>query len=189
MPVVALLPALGAAWLLEHGWLKALNRLPETVFHAAPMPGLGFGLLSALIVGVSAIRLFSSTPALEKPACENGQEAAVLRYLPGSFVRIDREMNLFLDWLPNYHEGRYVRYVHNLPNAPEINEFAGIEVPATLINGLDLVTGNDIYFMAATDQMPEQYGLITACGRYSDSPEVESFHFYYPEKIELIESR
>jgi hypothetical protein len=189
MPVVALLPALGLNWLLDRGWLSSLNWSPGKDYSTTGASMLGFGLLAVIMLGSAGIRWLDPTTATPVTVCENDQEPAVIRYLPGSYVRIYREKDFFLDWLPNFHEGRYKRFVHNLPNAPEINEFAGIEVPATLINGLDLVTGNDIYFIAMADKMPAEYGLIAACGRYSENPEVESFHFYYPEKIDLIEPR
>ena len=66
-----------------------------------------------------------------------------------------REDVLQLDWLPEFHYGRYKMFIHNLPNDEAIDNLDKVEPPATLMLGYDIPTGKRVWMLAGTDQMPD----------------------------------
>jgi hypothetical protein len=70
-------------------------------------------------------------PVIKPPVCPAGETAVTMHYNAGTSVRLIRESVLQLDWLPEFHYGRYKIFIHNLPNDEAINILSQVEPPAT----------------------------------------------------------
>jgi hypothetical protein len=187
IPILALLPAIESAWLLS--FLPVKNfRKPE--FSLVDVTGM-FPFAGILIVFmVIAPIIFMKTahqPDASAPVCQTGEQPVVMHYAEGNAINLIREEVLQLDWLPEYHFGRYKIFIHNLPNDEAIDVLSKVEPPATLLLGYDIPTGNKVWLLARTDQMPEAYGLINVCGKFleSNDPNIPRYGFYYPREILL----
>ena len=110
-----------------------------------------------------------------------------MHYAPGNEVRLIRENVLQLDWLPEFHFGRYKIFIHNMPNDEAIDILSKVEPPATLLLGYDIPTGNKVWMLAETEKMPRAYGILQVCGKYyeTDDPDIIRYGFYYPRQITL----
>ncbi len=73
------------------------------------------------------------SPDIKSPVCLAGETPVSMHYAPGNEVRLIRENVLQLDWLPEFHFGRYKIFIHNLPNDEAIEILGKVEPPSTLI--------------------------------------------------------
>ena len=187
IPILAFLPAVGAGWLISLPKWKILaekdHQLPEFI---------GMITFSSVLVAfmvIAPIVAFKTAvpPTVTTPVCNADEKPVSMYYLEGNFVRLIREEVLQLDWLPEFHYGRYKIYIHNLPNDEAIDILSKVEPPATLMLGYDIPTGNKVWLLAATDQMPSKYGVIQVCGKYleTDDPDLLRYGFYYPRQIQI----
>jgi hypothetical protein len=187
IPLLALLPGVGAAWLVS---LIPWKKLKEHEFHLPELTGLStyssflvaFMVIAPIIVLKTAI-----PPVITAPVCEPDEQPVSMYYMDGNAVNLIREEILQLDWLPEFHYGRYKIFIHNLPNDEAINVLNKVEPPATLLLGYDISSGRKVWLLAGTDQMPATYGVIQVCGKYQDTndPNLLRYGFYYPRQIKL----
>lgn len=189
IPILAFLPAAGAAWLVS---LVPLKLLHENDDHPIRVTGLnGFSIiLVAFMVIAPVIALKSAVPPVNSPLiCNQDEQPITMYYADGNAVRLIREEVLQLDWLPEFHYGRYKIFIHNLPNNEAIDILSKVEPPATMLLGYDIPTGKKIWLLAGTDQMPGTYGVINVCGKYfeSNDPDILRYGFYYPRQIQLVQ--
>jgi hypothetical protein len=185
IPMLAFLPALGAAGIIDFiPWKK----IKEPEFSIPEVTGLiSFSfILVAFMVIAPVIALKTAEPSLIiPPECNADEQPVTMRYSEGNEVRLIREEILQLDWLPEFHFGRYKIFIHNLPNNEAIKVLSQVEPPATLLLGYDIPTGNKVWLLARTEQMPVTHGVIQVCGNYlkSTDPDVPRYGFYIPRLI------
>jgi len=184
LPLMILLPALGLQWCLDWtqwSWLYQPKdgKLPDRSSFRYSLFLVGLTLISPLIIA-----LLSDAKAYQSSVCPQGQEAVIMRYDQGAFLRILREEEFFLDRMPDFHYGQYALSVHGLATQPEIAFFETIEPPAVISLGIDLNTGGELWFAANPDSMPAEDGVYGFCGRYEDKP----YTFFYADQLVELSS-
>jgi hypothetical protein len=187
IPMLALLPAAGAAWLAS---LLPLKILDEEDHHPMEHTGLtAYSIVLVLFMVIAPVITLNLAvpPVVTSPVCNADEQPVSMHYADGNAVRLIRQDVLQLDWLPEFHYGRYKIYIHNLPNDEAINILSRVEPPATLLLGYDIPTGKKVWLLAGTNQMPAGYGVIQICGKYleRDDPMLTRYGFYYPRLIQL----
>lgn len=187
IPLLALLPAVGLSDLANLVPWKYINEKPVN-----EPEYFGLSIYSALLTAFMVIAPFIAMKAAVKPevtpaACQPGETAVNVHYAPGTSVRLIREDVLQLDWLPEFHYGRYKVFIHNLPNDESIAILSKVEPPATLMLGYDITTGKRVWMLTGTEKMPQDYGILQMCGAFSDTtaPDILRYGFYYPAAITL----
>jgi len=188
IPMLAFLPAVGVTWLLG---LLPWKRFKESEVSLPEITGLiSFSaILVAFMVIAPIIALKTAVPPIiTLPVCNAGEQPVTMHYAEGNAIRLIREDVLQLDWLPEFHFGRYKIFIHNLPNDETIQILSQVEPPATLLLGYDIPTGNKVWMLARTDQMPDKYGIIQVCGNFlqSTDPNVPRYGFYIPRLITIM---
>jgi hypothetical protein len=187
IPILALLPALGAAWLVS---LIPWKPLMDTGSNSPESTGMrlysGVFVAFLVIAPVFALKV-AIPPVVISPVCNSDETPISMYYAEGNAVGLIREEVLQLDWLPEFHYGRYKIFIHNLPNDEAISVLSKVEAPATLLLGYDIPTGRKVWLLANTQQMPGTYGIMQICGKYLDTtdPDLLRYGFYYPRQIEL----
>lgn len=183
IPVNALLPALGLSFILNKLRVGFLTR-PFVEVQPAKAPAVaGMALAVFLLAGVFWVRSSSRQPVYQPVSCPAGKEAVYFRFAPGTYVNVIEEDVMFLDWLPNFHQGRFFMNIHNIPNTEVIEEFKGIHIPATIFNGLELEAGNRFWLVMPYQGVSLSPGIYGACGRWSPNIEVEQYGFFYAETL------
>jgi hypothetical protein len=203
-PVLALLPAVGLAWLLQPlnrllqrlqlpwaslqkiatRFMQPVRSTPETVRSGW---GLGYTLGLLAVCALGPLLLYSlARPVNPAAHCAPGQAAALMRYAPGSSIRVIKEDVLQLDWMPEFHQSRFRRWVHGLTDARAAAEFEQIQAPVTVMTGIDLRTQRLVWLVAAQELLPETYGLLAVCGQWSSNTDVAEYHFLYAQGIERV---
>ena len=98
--------------------------------------------------------------------CLEGQQAIYFEHRPGSYIFIWPEEKFFLDWLPDFHSGRFMKFLHGLPDADQMSNFQNIEAPAALFSTVDIGTGKSYWIALNPDLLPDKTGtLLAACGQ------------------------
>ncbi|MEI8132090.1 MAG: hypothetical protein WCG34_06625, partial [Leptolinea sp.] len=189
IPMLAFLPAVGAAWLVSLAPLKFLHENDDPPMEYTGLNGFSIILVAFMVIAPVIVLKSAVPPVITPLACNQGEQPITMRYADGNAVKLIREEVLQLDWLPEFHYGRYKIFIHNLPNNEAIDILSKVEPPATLLLGYDIPTGKKIWLLARTDQMPEDFGVINICGKYleSNDPDILRYGFYYPRQIQLAQ--
>lgn len=189
IPILAFLPAVGAGWLVSLPKWKLLSEIDDqppidTGMIAYSCVLIVFMLLAPIVALKTAV-----PPKVSSPVCNPDERPVSMYYLEGNYVRLIRQDVLQLDWLPEFHYGRYKVYIHNLPNDEAIEILSKVEPPATLMLGYDIPTGDKVWLLARTDQMPEKFGVIQICGKYleTNDPDLKRYGFFYPRQINIAQ--
>lgn len=187
IPLMALLPAVGVSEIFA--WL------PGRLFHEKPDDSrkpTGLGVYSALLTAFLLIAPYTAMklavpPQVQAPQCRADEVPVSLHYQAGNEVRLIREGVMQLDWLPEFHYGRYKVFVHNLPNEEAFTILEKVEPPATLLLGYDIPSGKRVWLLTSTEMMPKSYGILNICGKFypSNDPMIQRYGFFYPREISL----
>jgi hypothetical protein len=187
IPVLALLPAIGMSELMQLSPWRKLKELPSDDNSTVGLTGFT-SLLVVFIIAAPYIAMKTAVPpVIKQPQCQPGEVPVNMHYEPGNAVRLIREDVMQLDWLPEFHYGRYKVFIHNLPNEEAFKILEKVEPPAMLLLGYDIPTSNRVWMLAGTDQMPKGYGILQVCGKYYETDEqiIQRYNFYYPRVINL----
>ena len=113
-----------------------------------------------------------------------GQQAVYVRYNPGSAIHVIKESIFQLDWMPEFHQGRFHAQVHNSPAFAMVEELDQIDAPATLFTALELKTRDEMWLIVDTDQLPPPPDVLEVCGKWSNNPEVNAWHIFYASSVQ-----
>lgn len=184
-PFLAVFPALGLACLLNLAKLEFFLKTPTIVFPGGITVWFGAFLVFITLLGPSLARFVQPATRYQKIHCPEGQETIYVRYTSGSQINIIEEYIMQMDWIPDVHNGRFRWYLHSMPHYDAIEEIENhVSPPATILNGLDLRTGEDYIIIGETTQFPDQSGSVLGiCGTRSDNPKVADNHFFFATSI------
>ena len=187
IPVFAALPAVGLSMLLEKFQLGRFTQpvIDDPTWDFMPVWGI------TLIVMVSLIPLFvrwTSSPVSisQSIQCNPGQEAAYVLYSPGSYIKVHNESEFFLDWLPDFHQGRYVSYLHSMSYMELMGELLKVNAPETIFVTNDLKTNQALWVMANSTLLPAQNGTLALCGVYRSQINDPADRFFDVTSARLI---
>jgi len=183
LPLLILLPALGVQFIVEllkwpflqkqggetwdNKWLLWRSSITVLVIFLAPL------LISSLV----------RPPDYPDVDCPADSDSALMRYDQGSFLRVRREAEFFLDRMPDFHYGQYFLSVHGLATPEEINFFEDIESPAVILYGIDLRDGNETWAVLHPDDEPQEDGVIALCGHI----EQRYYPVLYADQVLLLD--
>ncbi len=180
--VVAVIPALGltegARWLRLDRW----NPIPAEAGSMGRAPVALLATLTActLVVPLILLAVGHAEPA---PAitCEAGLEPALVNYLPGTYLTVERESELFLDWAPRVHAGRFFKLLHSVGAQDLIGPLYDLQPPLILLPTVDPNTGSGLFVAADAALLPPPGGKLALCGQYQNQ---DGLTIYVPASIE-----
>jgi hypothetical protein len=187
IPLLALLPAIGVSELVNFIPWKYSKDTPDDISTDSGLTAYSLLLTAFMVVAPFTAMKLAVKPAVQPAICQPGETSINMHYTPGTSVRLIREDVLQLDWLPEFHYGRYKMFVHNLPNDESIAILSEVEPPSTLMLGYDIATGRRAWVLTGTEKMPRDNGILQMCGKFSDTtdPDILRYGFYYPSTITL----
>jgi hypothetical protein len=189
IPFIISFPAVGASFILQRIHFK-LSLNPST----EPIPAnLLFGsaiiLLALTIVAPLFYKAVSRPAQFSNISCLAGEYAVYMRLNPGSKVNIIKENVFKLDWLPDFHESRFIWYIHNLPQNDIIAELKKLRAPLTILSGDELKTGQGIWVFADTSMIPSQNGVLGVCGNWDITTDITAARFFKATSMQLVSAK
>ncbi len=190
LPVMAALPALGLAALLGAVWAwipqdppvapsdpaqrKALALLPSWLAGSAGSPSAGrfaiaWGLFlsAAVVCAPLAVRAWPGSDWLPAPvACRMGEQSALVRIDPGSFVFVTGDPACASGSPSAVCRERFLAGLSRFPHQAEVAKLAALPGPLLLQNALDVRTGRAFWLALQTNQPPIRAGLVALCGQW-----------------------
>jgi len=175
IPVIALLPALGflecCRLIGRSAWAKLAARFSQE----APVrfPDAAVTVTALVLSAAAALSPLLTIPPAQPlnfapVTCPAGEQGIVFEYQPGSTLFIWPGNRSFVDWMPNFHYNRFMRYLHGLPGEADMQKFQNFEAPAALLSTIDLATGRDIWLLADPNLLPAKTRTITAACTHQD---------------------
>ena len=196
MPLLAILPSLGAARLVE--WGRRLTALVRPVAGPAAQdqvkartgPGaevFGVALAAVVFAGPLCVLYTSHPPTVRDMPCPSGALPVSVRVSNGSYLRI-------LGPVPDVDETRVAvpeireRDMRASTDMDELkNDGKEFTAGRTMINTHDLKTGRSLWLIAPTSLVPEPQSVFHVCGRDSPDPLSRRYGVFYA--VELPEAR
>jgi hypothetical protein len=177
--VFGLLPALGLVFGMER--LKFLRS--TKLDHGSAMPGalVGFTtlLVPAVLLGPLVIKGLGHSPRSAQRSCATGSDMISVRFDGGTHFNILRERQPGLDWLPDFHIGRFRQNVHSLPDPNMIEWAEGLDPLTSVFYTLDFRSSERVLVVVPTALLPSPSSLWQACGERETDPNLESYNIFY----------
>lgn len=178
-----LLPAMGVSLLVS--WIKSrLLSKPDAEIQNSNISAVFGTLLVILILGGTLLAKASSQPSSALTViCATGEESIATRFNPGSSVNILREKDLFLDWMPNFHQGQFKRSVHSLADTYLIRYLESLPPGTSIFSALDYPSNRSALIAAPTALLPSPGSYIGLCGHWEKDPNLAKFDVFRVTKL------
>jgi hypothetical protein len=179
MIIFGLLPALGLSFGLETLKVRSTNKLnPE---YGTPDTTVLFTALLVLVtlVGPFIVKSSSSLPQFEQVTCASGLDLVSIRFDPGTHFNILRQSQPGLDWMPDFHIGRFRRNAHSLADPNMIAWAEDIEPLKSMFYTLDYRSSQKLLMVAPTELLPQPGSLWQVCGEWENDPALKIYNIFY----------
>jgi hypothetical protein len=176
--VFGLLPAMGLLFAIENLKLRfpgSPNAEPVGRDMLLPYTAL---LVVVTLIGPSIVKNLGHMPEFKPASCGDGLDSVSIRFDPGTHFNLVRESEPILDWMPNFHIGRFRRNAHSLPDSAMIAWAADLKPTTSLFVTLDYLSMKNVLIVAPTNLLPEPGTLWTACGKWETKPVWEGSNIF-----------
>jgi hypothetical protein len=179
MIVFGLLPGLGLVFGMEVLKLP----FPDKFRHERANPGalLLFAtlLVSIELLGPFLVKGLGHTPQFEQASCAAGLDSIAVHFGPGTHFNIVRQNQPGLDWMPNFHIGRFRQNAHSLPDANMITWAEGLDPLHSVFYALDYASSRKVLVVSRTALLPPSNSLWQVCGEWEDDPRLKDSNVFY----------
>jgi hypothetical protein len=182
LPIIALVPAYGAAMLATRFAFLVASHPDED----EPLLSV-IGAVIGFLVVPAPLLLVVMTRSVSPPAVR--AECKAVRIQPGSLLHILPD-NAPIRAVPrDLHISTFRRGLKGL-NRPEISaELMRIDPGSVLVHGVEAGSSKPIILIASASQMPPLPATIEACGSLTDTAANKRFGFYYAKTIAALPER
>jgi hypothetical protein len=179
MIIFGLLPAMGLLFRMETLKLRFLpKRVTEDAKESSTVTFTSL-LVLGMILGPLIIKSFGNPPQFSSATCEPGTDVLSLRFDPGTHFSILRQDEPGLDWMPNFHIGRFRRNAHSLPNSDLIQWAESIEPGTSIFYTLDYHSWRNILVVVPTTLLPQPGVLWQVCGKWEEDQNLRTYNIFY----------
>ncbi len=179
MIAFGLLPAMGLLFSLETTKLHLAQKEDVQATYPYLLAALTILLLVCTLLGPVAIKNFGEVPAFPQASCDAGMDLVSIRFDPGTYFSVIRQKEPGLDWIPNFHIGRFRRNSHDMADPNMIQWTDSIEPGKTLFYTLDYHSMENVLIVAHTDQLPVPGSLWQVCGERETEAEMKRYNIFY----------
>lgn len=179
MIIFGLLPALGLLFGMETLKLSSTHKAD----HGQAKPGalLIFTtlLVSAALLGPLVLNGLGNPPRFEQVNCAPGLDLISVRFDRGTHFNILRQGQPGLDWMPDFHIGRFRLNAHSLPDVNMIKWAEDLEPLTSVFYTLDYRSSQKVLVVAQTALLPLPNSLWQVCGEWEADPTLKNFNIFY----------
>jgi hypothetical protein len=139
-------------------------------------------LASTALLGPLYLRSIGAAPRFEPARCAPGFAMISARFDPGTHFNIVREKQPGLDWMPDFHIGRFRWNAHSLPDANLIEWAEGRGPRSSLFHTLDYRSSQKVMVVARTESLPPPGSLWQVCGEWEQEPLLKHYNIFYAKE-------
>jgi hypothetical protein len=185
IPFIVCLPVIGVeqvtkkiSWLVNNKESKNGIRYPKSELIVTSL------LMISSIIAPIIILVFSHPFNPESIQCNPDQDLVYMDLRPGTSIKVLPESEFFLDWLPNFHHGRFTTNLHAMSVGTIIEEFESLPTPVLITSGINLADNQDLFLIIQDKSKFDLLGKYAICGKWSDAPAVAFYSpFFYAENF------
>lgn len=180
--IFALLPSMGLSLIISRLNIKLFSQPMK--FQESNMTTV-FSVLFVIMILVGTLIASASnqTPPSLEFACPAGADKILIRFNAGSSIKIIREKNMFLDWMPNFHQGLFNRSIHNLADIHLINYLESLAPQVSIFSSLDYLSSQQALIIIQTDLLPSPDTYIGICGRWETDPNLKRYDVFFADDV------
>jgi hypothetical protein len=156
---------------------------PENPSEDVAYPGLLAGLIAAYLfftlVPPVIIKNTGGMPQFQSTSCESGLDLVSIRFDPGTYFSIVPQKTPGLDWMPDFHIGRFRRNSHDMADQNLIQWTDSMEPGKTIFYTLDYQSMQNVLMVVPTDSLPVSGSLWQVCGEWEEQPDLKRYNIFY----------
>lgn len=177
--IFGLLPGMGLLFGMEK--LRILS-LKNELLGNSYIPAISI-LITLLVfsstVGALLIKTVGKLPSFPQATCEANMDLLSVRFDPGTHFNVIRQKAPGLDWMPNFHVGRFRSNSHSLPQSYAISWTDSIEPGESIFSTLDFQSMQKVMIVSTTDRLPAVGTLWQVCGEWETDPGLDLYKIFY----------
>jgi len=167
IPFIAIFPTIGLSALAENRFLKKFNRYNISDTEKTHLPEY-LTIILLICIMVLPLLIWNWTPARALDTnqdCQPGKQELVVQVNKDSYLGLLRESDLYLDWLPYFHESRFKTNLHNLPYETVI-AFSNVTAPTFITSTIDLKSGLPAILIFQNEEDLLRDNILLVCGTW-----------------------
>jgi hypothetical protein len=182
--IFGLLPGMGISLVKNLFKIKLFSQ-PNLDFQESNVTASFSALLISLILcGTLIARASSQTPpTFNAFPCSAGNDKILIRFNAGTSINIIREKELFLDWMPNYHQGLFNRNAHNLADIHLIHYLELLAPQTSIFSSLDYLSNRQALIIISTGLLPSEGTHIGICGHWETDPNLKKYDVFFADNV------
>ncbi len=180
MIVFGLLPAIGLLFVMETLKVAPANKTDSGYAKSGALVVFTTVLISAALLGPLVLKGTGNPPQFDPARCAFGLDMISIRFDRGTHFNILRERQPGLDWMPNFHIGRFRQNAHSLPDPNMITWAEGLDPLTSVFYTLDYRSSQKVLVVAPTVLLPSPGSLWQVCGEWEDDPGLKIHNIFYP---------
>ena len=179
--VFGLLPALGLLSGMER--LKLLPATPLRLPGSDPDILVVFTSLLVFVTlfGPLLVKSIGHPPQFDQESCPPGTAMISISFDEGTHFNLLRERQPGLDWMPNFHIGRFRENAHSLPDPNMITWAEELDPLTSVFYTLDYRSFEKVLVVMSTAELPSPNSLQQVCGEWEVNPTLEAFNIFYAQ--------
>lgn len=179
--VFGLLPALGLLFAMEKLKIRFTNRSDPGTTTPDVLVVFTSLLVFAALMGPLVLTALGDAPRFEPASCAPGSDMISVRFDRGTHFNILREKQPGLDWMPDFHLGRFRWNAHSLPDPTLITWAEGRAPLSSMFYTLDYRSSQKVLVVARTALLPAPGSLWQVCGEWEDEPALDTYNIFYAQ--------
>ena len=179
MTIFGLLPALGLLFGMDILKIPPTNKLQREDSKPGALLLFTGLLVSATLLGPLVVSGFGRLPQLNESSCAPGLGVISVRFDSGTHFNILRQNQPGLDWMPDFHIGRFRQNAHSLPDSKMIAWAESLRPLSSIFYALDYHSLEKVLVVAPTASLPPPHSLWQICGEWEDDPLLKTYNIFY----------
>ncbi len=189
MIVFGLLPAMGLLFAMEIFKLPRVEgNSPDNTY----LPIQAFVIVLLLFsstLGPVLIKSFGELPHFQGASCESNLDLISIRFDPGTYFNVIRQKDPGLDWMPDFHIGRFRTNSHSLADPDLISWTESIRPGTSIFYTLDFQSMKNMLVVVPTDRLPVGGTLWQVCGERETDPNLATYNIFYVRTEAKVEGQ
>lgn len=165
--VLGLLPAIGLDGLIPDRW-----RISESIKNGSvdQLSRVAFAIASVIVFSIcigpviaSRLAAVELSSGVVTQVCDEGTQSIWIPFHPRTVIHIEREDKFFLDGRSQYHQGRFMRNLHDIAAIEYVDDFGGYAAPFMIFPAIQYDSGEPVLLIGQQINLPDEPGQYIVC--------------------------